>query len=244
MHTEMTGRTHQGMVRTNNEDSIALYPEIGLAILADGMGGHQAGEVASGTAVEIIHRYFMDKLENGAGPLDGSNVIEAIELANTAVFEMSKQKTEYSGMGTTIVVAYFNDQQLHIGHVGDSRLYRLRGDDFEQLTEDHSVVQELVSRGFMSREEANASMNKNLVTRALGIDAVVNAALTETGCENDDIYLLCSDGLSDIVNDESIQAVLNERRDTLERAVEELIQQANDAGGPDNISVLLAHTTG
>lgn len=243
MRTEMAGQTHQGMVRTNNEDSIAVYPEIGLAILADGMGGHQAGEVASGTTVEIIHRYFTDKLENADAVLDGGNVIEAIELANTAVFEMSKQKTEYSGMGTTVVVAYFNNKNLHIGHVGDSRLYRFRNDVLEQLTEDHSVVQELVSRGFMSREEANASMNKNLVTRALGIDAVVNAALTETTCEKDDIYLLCSDGLSDVVNDESIQAVLAEQRDTLNKAIEGLIQQANDAGGPDNISVLLARTS-
>ncbi len=243
MHTEMTGLTHQGMVRANNEDSIALFPEIGLAILADGMGGHQAGEVASGAAVEIIHRYFVDKLEKTEAPLDGRNVIEAIELANTAVFEMSKQKTEYGGMGTTIVVAYFNDRHVHIGHVGDSRLYRFRNSALEQLTEDHSVVQELVSRGFMSREEANASMNKNLVTRALGIDSVVNATLNEDICENDDIYLLCSDGLSDIVADESIRSVLEHRGDSLEKAVEELVNHANEAGGPDNISVLLARTS-
>jgi serine/threonine protein phosphatase PrpC len=242
MHTEMAGLTHQGMVRTNNEDSIALYPEMGLAILADGMGGHQAGEVASGAAVEIIHRYFVDKLGNPEIRLDGSNVIESIELANTAVYEMSQQKPEYAGMGTTIVVAYFTDDQVHIGHVGDSRLYRYRAQELEQMTEDHSVVQELVSRGFMSREEANSSMNKNLVTRALGIDSVVNAALTEAASESGDIYLLCSDGLSDIVADDAIRNVLQDQADILDQAAETLVSKANDAGGPDNISVLLART--
>jgi protein phosphatase len=229
------------MVRTNNEDTIALLPQAGLAILADGMGGHQAGEVASGMAVEMIKQYFSS---DPPSPWSTDHVREAIQLANTAVFELSQQKVDCAGMGTTIIVVYFDGNRVHIGHVGDSRLYRLRNEALEQITEDHSVVQELVSRGFMTREEANTSMNKNLVTRALGIEAVVNADLRDDTPEAGDIYLMCSDGLSDVVPDDEIRNMLLQNMSDLDVAVDRLIGSANEAGGPDNISVVLLRTAG
>ncbi len=244
MDLEMNGITHQGMVRINNEDTISVLPELGIAILADGMGGHQAGEVASSMAVEMIKQYYSDGDHTTPSENDGEHLLEAIELANTAVFELSQERPECAGMGTTIVVCQFIDGNLHIGHVGDSRLYRLRNSDFEQVTRDHSVVQELVSRGFMSPEEANASMNKNLVTRALGIEASVEADLNEDKCQNGDVYLLCSDGLSDVVSDVDIQQTLSESLENLETATQKLVDAANDAGGPDNISVVLVRVTG
>jgi serine/threonine protein phosphatase PrpC len=243
MQFEMYGITHQGMVRINNEDSISTLPELGIAILADGMGGHQAGEVASSMAVEMIKQFYSDDANNKKDEALDDHLQEAIELANTAVFELSQERPECAGMGTTIVVSQFVDGKIITGHVGDSRLYRLRDDGLAQITKDHSVVQELVSRGFMSQEEANTSMNKNLVTRALGIEATVAPDITEDTYEIDDVYLLCSDGLSDVVDDGLIQQTLTENLESLEQATQKLVDVANDAGGPDNISVVLVRVT-
>ena len=240
MQFEMNGITHQGMVRINNEDSIITLPELGIAILADGMGGHQAGEVASSMAVEMIKQFYSD---NGNHDPSGDHLQEAIELANTAVFELSQERPECAGMGTTIVVSHFVDGKIITGHVGDSRMYRLRDDELAQVTRDHSVVQELVSRGFMSQEEASSSMNKNLVTRALGIEATVEPDINEDTCESGDVYLLCSDGLSDVVSDEVIHQTLTENLDNLETASQKLVDVANEAGGPDNVSVVLVRAS-
>ena len=244
MEFEMSGVTHQGMVRINNEDTISVLPDLGIAILADGMGGHQAGEVASSMAVEMIKQYYSDGELDTRSDNDVEHLVEAIELANTAVFELSQERPECAGMGTTIVVCQFVNGRVYAGHVGDSRLYRLRDSELEQITRDHSVVQELVSRGFMSQEEANNSMNKNLVTRALGIEASVEADINEAPYQSGDIYLLCSDGLSDVVSDDRIQDTLITNLDSLETATQQLIDDANSAGGPDNISVVLVRITG
>lgn len=239
MHFEMNGITHQGMVRINNEDSISTLPDMGIAILADGMGGHQAGEVASSMAVEMIKQFYADREARKNRNAEEDHLREAIELANTAVFELSQERPECAGMGTTIVVSHFIDGKIITAHVGDSRLYRLRDTELEQITKDHSVVQELVSRGFMSQEEASSSMNKNLVTRALGIDASVEADLTHDDYQAGDIYLLCSDGLSDVVDRETIQQTLTEHQASLDVASQKLVDVANEAGGPDNVSVVL-----
>lgn len=244
MDIQMSGMTHQGMVRINNEDSISVLDDLGVAILADGMGGHQAGEVASSMAVEMIRQHFSDITGTPNTAADGDNMLESIELANTAVFELSQQRPECAGMGTTIVVCSFVDGKIVTGHVGDSRLYRLRDNQLEQITQDHSVVQELVSRGFMSKEEANNSMNKNLVTKALGIEENVEADLNEQDYHSGDVFLLCSDGLSDVVPDPEIETTLVENQQDIGVAAQALVDQANAAGGPDNISVVLVRVSG
>lgn len=239
MDIKMSGTTHQGMVRINNEDSISTLDDIGVAILADGMGGHQAGEVASSMAVEMVQQYFADVMGNPGSVPNGENLLESIGLANTAVFELSQERPECAGMGTTIVVCNFINGKIITAHVGDSRLYCLRDNSLAQITQDHSVVQELVSRGFMSQEEANNSMNKNLVTRALGIEATVEADLNEQQYQSGDVYLLCSDGLSDVVPDTEIEKTLVEHQADIGSTAKYLVDQANTAGGPDNISVIL-----
>lgn len=235
----MSGLTHQGMVRINNEDSISTLDDLGVAILADGMGGHQAGEVASSMAVEMVKQFFTEMMGNTSSAPIGEQMLESVELANTAVFELSQQRPECAGMGTTLVVSAFIDGKIFTAHVGDSRLYRLRENKLEQITQDHSVVQELVSRGFMSQEEANNSMNKNLVTKALGIEASVEADLNEQEYRAGDLYLLCSDGLSDVVADSEIEQSLLANPGNIEATAKVLVDQANTAGGPDNISVVL-----
>ena len=237
----MAGSTDPGRVRGQNEDNIAVVPEAGLAVVADGMGGHQAGEVASKLAVEVITQHIIETLVDSAanGAVEIKSVGDAIQLANRAIYEHARNQPEYAGMGSTVVVTLFYDDKLCVGHVGDSRLYRFRNSLLEQITQDHSVVQELVSRGLVTAEEARQSVNKNLVTRALGVDPVVTPDISEHALQDDDIYLLCSDGLNDVLADGDIEMMLIEHRRQLEDAVQHMIDMANDRGGPDNISVIL-----
>lgn len=248
----MAGLTDPGRLRPENEDCIVLYPEIGLAVLADGMGGHNAGEVASRMAVDVMTRYCVDTFATEslkpasaatepcaaeAGALRG-----AIEAANTAIHGMAHYNPEYAGMGATVVVALFQDDHLCVGHVGDSRLYRLRGGRLDLLTEDHSVVQELLNRGLITPEEARQSVSKNLVTRALGVDARVQSDLRAVATEAGDVYLLCSDGLNDVLTDAEIGRLLAAHGADPIAAVRQLVAAANEAGGPDNISAIVART--
>ncbi len=240
----MAGLTDPGRVRTNNEDAIATWPEGGLAILADGMGGHQAGEVASRIAVDAVSRHFLDVFARAKGGAVGTAAItEAIQLANSAIFETARTRPEYAGMGSTIVVAMFRDGKVCVGHVGDSRLYRFRRGKLKQLTQDHSVVQELVARGMYTAEEARQSVGKNLVTRALGVDPQVEVDVSEQPAEDADLYLLCSDGLNDVVTDTEIERVLDQHVQNLDATVGILVSMANQRGGPDNISVILAQVS-
>ena len=241
---EVATATHPGMVRSHNEDSIAADPEIGLAVLADGMGGYNAGEVASGIAVELIRTEVKKAMtEATADQLNGENVetliSEHAERANSAIYQAAQNQPQYSGMGTTLVVAMWHDNQLSVGHIGDSRLYRLRGPAFEQVTRDHSLLQEQIDSGMITREQARHSQNKNLVTRAVGIDPQVEAEVHTYDVQPGDVYLLCSDGLSDMVSDEDIQLTLSSLQTNLPLAAQQLVQQANDNGGRDNVSVIL-----
>lgn len=242
----MAGLTDPGRVRSENEDRIATHPELGLAVLADGMGGHQAGEVASGMAVDIVTRHFESREWQPAPEFqptqtadEPETVMEAIRKANTAIYEAAQARPDYRGMGSTIVVATFYDNRMCVGHVGDSRLYRFRSDTLEQITRDHSVVQELVTRGIFTADEARQSLAKNLVTRALGVDAGIEPDVTETTVQNGDIYLLCSDGLNDVLTDIQIGDSLRRHNNDLDQAVRDLVDGANTHGGPDNISVIL-----
>jgi PPM family protein phosphatase len=238
----MAGMSDPGRMRGENEDRIAVHPELGLAVLADGMGGHQAGEVASGIAVETVIDHFEHRESGTAADhaSEAETVTEAIRKANSAIYHAGHERADREGMGSTVVVAVFSDNRVCIGHVGDSRLYRLRAGTLEQITKDHSVVQELVNRGIFTAEEARQSVAKNLVTRALGVDPVIEPDVTEALVQDGDLYLLCSDGLNDVLPDDRISHVLNHHGDDIDAAVRELVDLANTGGGPDNISVILA----
>jgi protein phosphatase len=238
---QMVGLTDTGRIRAQNEDSIACVPDAGLVVVADGMGGHQAGEVASKLAAETITRHIINTLTStdSHNGFEAKMITDAIQLANRAINDLARQQPECAGMGSTVVVAVFHGDKLWVGHVGDSRLYRFRDGLLEQITLDHSVVQELISRGLVTPEEARHAANKNLVTRALGVDSTVTSDISELALNDDDIYLLCSDGLNDVLADGDIEMTLTENKRNIEAAAHQMIDTANERGGPDNISVIL-----
>jgi len=246
---DVASLSHPGMVRTHNEDSIFVDGAAGLAVLADGMGGYNAGEVASGIAVSVISNGLMPELTSGrelskvdvqSGLTHAALLLQQqIAAANKGIYEAAQARPECAGMGTTIVSAVFFGNRVSIGHIGDSRCYRLRNDKFEQLTHDHSLLQEQIDSGQITPEQAKFSLNKNLVTRALGIEAIVPADIAEYRLEANDVYLLCSDGLTDMVDPEVIHTVLDGKRTELPLAAAEMVELANQNGGRDNISVIL-----
>jgi len=246
---DVASLSHPGMVRSHNEDAAFVDGVAGLAVLADGMGGYNAGEVASGIAVDAItknmlpdlrSRRDLTKVDNATGRTHAALLLQQqIEAANKAIYEAAQARPECAGMGTTIVASVFCGNRASIGHVGDSRCYRLRGETLEQLTRDHSLLQEQIDSGMLTRERAKYSLNKNLVTRALGIDESAPVDIVEYRVETGDIYLLCSDGLSDMVDAEVIGSTLVRNRADLAAAAAELVDLANRGGGRDNISVVL-----
>lgn len=240
-HLQIVCRTDTGRKREHNEDSVGSDPALGLAVLADGMGGYQAGEVASAMAVSIVLDNIRTALTAaGDGAANPEELIRvAGTAANQAIHEAASGNTQYRGMGTTLVVAMLYGNMIAIGHVGDSRLYRLRGQELKVITEDHSLVRELVRKGFYTEDEARAATNKNVVTRALGVDPSVEVEVQEDMALIDDIYLMCSDGLNDMLDDQTIQKALFSNRENLDEAARVLIELANANGGKDNISVIL-----
>jgi protein phosphatase len=243
------GLTDTGRVREHNEDTISCDAEIGLLVMADGMGGYNAGEVASGIAVKTIVNLVKEALEREdlqtpdiETGMSRSTIIlrDAIHRANKIIFQTAKTQPQCDGMGTTVVSALFFDNHVSIAHVGDSRLYRMRGNRFEQITLDHSLLQELVDRGFYSPAEAQRAANKNYVTRALGVEPNVEVDIQEQPVSKGDIYVLCSDGLSDMVENDDIHLTINTFGDNLDTVAKQLIQLANDNGGRDNVSVVMA----
>lgn len=245
----ITGITDEGLVRDHNEDTIGSDIELGLLVLADGMGGHKGGEVASAIAVDTILQELRDSLpditpgntdDNTGFSLESMAVESAIKSANLKIYEAAQNNSKYEGMGTTVVVLLFYDNRLTVAHVGDSRLYRTRENLLEQMTRDHTLLQELVDRGLYTRKEANESLNKNLVTRAVGVNPEVDVDLLEEIALAGDTYLLCSDGLTDMIADDLIEDIQLNYRDDLDKMNTELIKQAKDHGGKDNVSVMLA----
>ncbi|MDH5518603.1 MAG: Stp1/IreP family PP2C-type Ser/Thr phosphatase [Gammaproteobacteria bacterium] len=246
---KIEGMTDTGLIRSHNEDSIGNDTSLNLAVLADGMGGHKGGEVASALAVNSILNDLPAELERCKNldideDVSGYSyqtiaIKNVIENANAVIFKAASKQIQYEGMGTTIVVTMFYNNRLTVAHVGDSRMYRLRNHEMEQLTSDHSLLQELIDRGFYTQEEAAKSLNKNLVTRAMGIEESVQVDISEDIVQADDTYLLCSDGLSDMVDDRRINIILEENKFQIDLACTELIQQAKDNGGHDNISVIV-----
>jgi protein phosphatase len=245
---ELASKTDTGRIRSKNEDAIAVSATHGIAILADGMGGYSAGEVAAHIATDVLQ----ESLENGLKRLEGqlqdlltigarqiqNLMVESIELANSAVIEAARAEPQYQGMGTTLVAAIFHNDKVTVAHVGDSRAYRLRQGELKQITRDHSLLQEQIDAGLISPEWARFSQNKNLVTRAVGVDPDMKVEIHDHPIEPGEIYLLCSDGLSDMLTDEEMCEILT-GVGSLQRACDELVHQANQNGGHDNISVIL-----
>ena len=246
---ELVNVSHAGRKRPHNEDSAVTDSDLGLALVADGMGGYKAGEVASAIAAKAVfdgiregksrHR-FVPQAGDARLSRESLLIRESIQNANLHVFHTARQVPQCHGMGTTIVAALFHHGKVSIAHVGDSRIYLLRDGALSQVTSDHSLVQELIDRGFFTAEEAQANTPKNLVTRALGIDEHVQIDVKEIETRPGDIYLLCSDGLNDMVNDEEIRLTLSKYSANLSQAANELVRLANESGGKDNISVVLA----
>jgi PPM family protein phosphatase len=237
-----------GRVREHNEDDIGSKPDIGLWVLADGMGGYNAGEVASGIAVKTVidlvteacKKENRNEIETGTGFMRQTIVLrDAVSRANKIIHQTAQSQPQCEGMGTTLVACLFYDDRISVAHVGDSRLYRLRDNRFEQITMDHSLLQELVDRGFYSQEEAQRSANRNYVTRALGVDANVEVEIQEVEVQKGDYFLMCSDGLPDMVEDEDIHLTINTFNNDVETIGEQLIKLTNDNGGRDNVSVIL-----
>lgn len=246
---QIVAQTDAGMVRSHNEDSVAYDGTLGLVVLADGMGGYNAGEVASGIAVSVVGSEVMQSFQSGVSLLERDErngnergvtlILDSITKANASIYHAADSQPQYAGMGTTIVSALFYDNRVVVGHVGDSRMYRFREDKLTQMTRDHSFLQEQIDSGIISAEEARFSRNKNLVTRAVGIDEELDPEVHTYDVYVGDIYLLCSDGLNDMVEDDDIESILHAMQGNLPLAVEQLVQIANDQGGRDNVSVIL-----
>ena len=249
---EMAACTDRGEVRSHNEDALFGDAALGLAILADGMGGYNAGEVASSMATALLSRSLigtLDEREPQQFDADGQRVAhhqlrERIEQANAEIYFAAESDPQLCGMGTTLVVAWFYDNMVTLAHLGDSRAYRLRGNLFECLTRDHSLLQEQIDSGIISAEEARFSPGKNLVTRALGVDLTVEPEIRDFSVLPGDIYLLCSDGLNNMVGDVEIGATVRVLAGDPVAAAERLVQMANNNGGRDNISVILVRVRG
>lgn len=244
---EITFATHSGRVRTHNEDSVAGDASLGLVIMADGMGGYHAGEVASAVAVTRIFCETRDGLKTLVpGQIDNDSglhyesliVRDAIKIANEEINQLASERKEYSGMGTTIVVALFYDNQLTCAHAGDSRMYAFSEGKLERMTEDHTVVREFVNTGMYSEDEARATFNPSLVTRALGAVQELKVEIQEKKVKPGDLFMVCSDGLTNMLAEEIIEETLGNVRPIGECA-RALVGLANKSGGEDNISVAL-----
>lgn len=243
------GMTDVGLQRDHNEDSYAVLSEYGLYIVADGMGGHRAGDVASQIATDSISEFFRSTANDDATwPIafdanlteDENRLLSGILIANRRIFERSIRSRECAGMGTTVVGAVFSRRRnrFYVGHVGDSRAYRIRGGAIQQLTRDHSLINDYLMAMPEMTEEQRAELPKNVITRALGMHDNVNVDLMSDEPRIGDVYLLCSDGLSGMISDEQIRDVVVSSRDTMEMC-RRLIARANENGGDDNITVLV-----
>ncbi|MBQ75376.1 MAG: protein phosphatase [Gammaproteobacteria bacterium] len=248
---QFVARTDVGQVRDHNEDFITENESLGFAVLADGMGGLSAGEVASSMTVHLLVDELTEyrkgssliaaELNDSASdlPIEAQILRKAVEKANDAVFHVSQTQAQCQGMGTTVVAAYYYNNKVSVAHIGDSRMYRFRAGVLEQVTKDHSYVQELIDKGLFTKEEARVSDKKNVVTRALGVAPFVEVEVHEYDVEAGDVYLMCSDGLHDLVVDKDIENSMIELGSNLNELAAHLVNLANVSGGKDNISVVL-----
>lgn len=228
--------TDTGLVRKSNEDKYLADKSRGLFVVADGMGGHEAGEIASSLAIQTLDKFLTwERISQKNGQI----LKEAIEAANALIYQEAKHNTDCSGMGTTITAAIFTEEKLWIAHIGDSRAYLVRDQDIELLTQDHSLVGELVRQGELTETEALKHPHRNVLTRALGIESEVEVDLIEKDLKSGDILLLCTDGLSNLVNDQEILEKILINGENLKSTVNQMVKLALDRGGIDNITVVL-----
>ena len=247
MPIEFFAAVDPGRARSNNEDSVAVENDAAMAVLADGMGGYNAGEVASHMLTSFINAELGRWLREVTVQATEADVHRAMDIcvdnANRAIFNAANSNPQYAGMGTTLVMAVFREGTLLMGHVGDSRGYRLRAGRLQQITRDHSLLQEQIDAGLITAEQAAFSANKNLVTRAVGVEDTVLLETHSHEAQGGDLFLLCSDGLSDMLDDAAIGSVVASH-DSLQSCCQALVTAANDAGGKDNISVILVRAGG
>lgn len=243
------GITDVGLKRSHNEDNFFRSDDLGIYLVADGMGGHAAGEVASNTSVKTVAE-FADKFSKDSSltwPFgydsrlsdEGNALITGIQLANQTLCKMQQQRPELTGMGTTLAALRITDSQALIAHVGDSRVYRLRNGNFELLTSDHSWVNEQLQKNIITAEEARTHRYRNVITRALGNRTELEIDVRLESIEEGDCFLLCSDGLSGMIEDEEMLRLLQVHSDCIRTAANTLVARANEAGGHDNISVVI-----
>jgi len=242
MHYEFSSLVDPGRIRANNEDAVFLLPDQGVALLADGMGGYNAGEVASGMATTQLGAELGRWMHAAPADVPASAIHQAIEggvdQVNRSVFEAARTNPACSGMGTTLVVAVFRGTRLLMGHIGDSRGYRWRMGELTRMTRDHSLLQEQLDAGLVTPAQAAVSTHRNLVTRALGVQETVRIDIRDHAVQPGDCYLLCSDGLSDMLDDSTIAFILG-RQGPLPAKARALVHEANSRGGRDNIAVVL-----
>jgi len=254
LRVEVAGETNVGRKRNHNEDNLAIFSEFGLYVVADGMGGHASGEVASKMAIDTLREFFSAtsddpertwpyKMDRSKG-YEENRLITGIKLANLRIFESAQRDPRQRGMGTTIVAIFAVVDGVYVAHVGDSRVYRVRDGKLEQLTEDHSLVGELVRRGKLTPQQAEEHPQRSVITRALGPEASVQVDTFSVAAQPGDVFLLCSDGLTSMVTSvETMEDILREA-DSLDAAARRLIDAANENGGRDNITVVLFRIEG
>ena len=253
MKVRYAGSTHVGMKRTHNEDNFFLLAEENIYMVADGMGGHSSGEVASRIAVETLANFFVDSArdreitwphrEDRALDYDANRLRNGIMLANRRVFETAQSDPKYRGMGTTMVGLVASENGVYVGHVGDSRAYKITNGAIEQLTEDHSLLNDYLKVHTLSEEEIANFPHKNVIVRALGMKDTVQVDTVRRDILPGETYLMCSDGLSGMVTDEDIHRLVLEADGNLEAACESLVARANANGGTDNVTVVLVSFT-
>lgn len=235
MRKQSWGLSDKGLKRSGNQDSFLIDDRLGVFIVADGVGGHFGGEVASAIAVETVREVINHPKANDFKPKEVIN--QAYEEASHRIFDRAEHEPKLHGMGTTMVMSYVRDSKIYIGNVGDSRCYLYRKPYIWQLTEDHSLVNEQIRLGMMSEEQARKTIGKNVITRSVGFERDVFPDLLEREISSGDIYLFCSDGLSGMVSDQDIMQVFNQN--AADKAAQILIQKALENGGDDNVTVVI-----
>ena len=245
MRYKFFAQSDPGKLRSNNEDSVSFDAAARVAVLADGMGGYQAGEVASNMATSQVQTELVRWLSSGDLLPSSSQLVRAIDIcvhkANQAILDMALSDPACVGMGTTLVVGVFQPSSLVLGHVGDSRCYRWRGGDLTRLTRDHSMTQQQLDAGMLTAEQAAVAPGRHLLTRALGVREPLQVEIHEHAVQSGDLYLMCSDGLTEMLPDPVISQLLDMDA-SLDRLARTLVAEANARGGRDNIAVLLVRT--
>jgi PPM family protein phosphatase len=246
---QVAGETDVGQKRNHNEDTFSVNESECLFVVCDGMGGHASGEVASQMAVETIKTFFKDTRDDPevtwpykmdrSRQYEENRLTTAIKFANVRIFEAAKKEPKYHGMGTTITALYFIDDGMYRAHVGDSRIYRLREDEYEQISEDHSLLNDYIKMKKLTPEEIANFPHKNVIVRALGMKESVKVDVIMEKPRSGDIYLMCSDGLSDEVTDQRMKEILLVHGADVQSSCHALVEEANRNGGHDNITVLL-----